>query len=137
MTYMTLSDTYRVGLPSVDGEHEELMDLINQIYEGLHAHASQNEVNQMFQRFTDCTSTHFWREEMQFAETRYPDAVTHTRKHEHLMKTLACFGHGVDRMGRTVSVEDQLDFLRDWLLDHIDTEDRQFGDYLSAQKRAT
>jgi hemerythrin len=136
MAYMTLSGAYNIGLPSIDGEHAELMDLINQIHEGLHAHASQDELKKLFQRLTDCASTHFWREEMQFVETGYPDAAIHTHKHEHLMMILSCFQSGVDRTGRAVSVEDQLGFLRDWLLDHIDNEDRQLGNYLAARKRA-
>lgn len=136
MTYMTLSGAYCLGQQSIDGEHEELMGLINQIHEGLQAQTSQDVLKDLFQRLASCAATHFLREEKQFAETGYPDAALHTYQHQHLTMILSCFQRGVDRMGRPVSIEDQLGFLRDWLLAHIDNEDRQLGEYLAAQKRA-
>lgn len=136
MAYMALSDAYSLGLQSIDGEHAELMDLINQIHAGLQAQASQDALKSLFQRLANCAATHFMREEKQFTETGYPDAALHTHQHQHLTMILSCFQRGVDRTGRPVSLEDQLGFLRDWLLDHIDNEDRQLGEYLAAQKRA-
>lgn len=135
MTYMTLGETYSIGLQSIDGEHRELMDLINQIHEALHTPAPQGEVKEMFHRLAACVSTHFWQEESQFVGTGYLDATLHARKHEHLTTVLSCFQSGIDRMGRSVSFEDQLSFVRDWLLDHITNEDQQFADYISAQER--
>lgn len=135
MTYMTLNKTYSVGMPSIDDEHRELMDLINQIHEALRAPASRDEVRKLFQRLTACAAAHFRHEEQQFSDIGYPDALLHTRKHEHLTMVLSCFQRGTDRMGQPVSFEDQLDFLRDWLLDHIANEDQQVVDYLDALKQ--
>lgn len=135
MDYMRLGKTYSIGVPSIDDEHRELMALINQMHEGLRAPISQDEVKQMLQRLATCAATHFAHEEKQFAKIGYPDAALHTRKHEHFTMVLSCFQKGTDRMGRPVSFEDQLDFLRDWLLDHIANEDQQVVDYLDAQPR--
>jgi hemerythrin len=135
MAYMKLSETYRIGMQSIDEEHGNLMDLINQAHEALRASAPRDEVEKMFQRLAACASTHFWQEEALFVGTGYPDAILHTRKHEHLTMILSCFERGTDRMGRSVSFEDQLSFLRDWLLDHIANEDKDFSDYLGAQTR--
>ena len=133
--YMTLGEAYSVGMRSIDEEHRELMDLINQIHEALHTPAPQDKVKEMFQRLAACVSTHFWQEESQFEGTGYQDAALHTRKHEHLTTVLSGFQSGIDGMGRSVSFENQLSFLRDWLLDHIANEDQQFADYINAQER--
>jgi len=132
---MTLSESYTIGMQSIDEEHGELVALINQIHEALHTPAPQDEVKEMFQQLAACVSTHFRQEESQFVGTEYLDATLHARKHEHLTMVLSCFQSGIDGMGRSVSFEDQLSFLRDWLLDHIANEDQQFADYINAQER--
>lgn len=136
MDYMRLGETYSTGVSSIDEEHKELMDLINQMHERLCAPVSADDVRKMLQRLAACAAAHFAHEERQFAKIGYPDAVLHTRKHEHFTMVLSCFQNGTDRTGRPVSFEDQLDFLRDWLLDHIANEDQQVVDYLGA-RRAT
>lgn len=133
--YMTLSESYTIGMQSIDAEHGELMALINQIHEALHTPTPQDEVKELFQRLAACASTHFWQEETQFVETGYLDATPHARQHENLKMVLSCFQSGIDGMGRSVSFEDQLSFLRDWLLDHIANEDQQFADYVNAQEQ--
>jgi len=135
MAYMTLSETYSTGMQSIDEEHGELIALINQIHETLHTPAPQDDVKEMFQRLAGCASMHFRQEESQFTGIGYLDATQHARQHEHLITVLSCFQSGIDGMGRSVSFEDQLSFLRDWLLDHIANEDQQFADYVNAQER--
>lgn len=135
MTYMTLRETYCVGLKSIDEEHGELMDLINQIHEALQASAPLDAVRTIFQRLAACAATHFCQEEAFFARTGYPEAALHAHQHEHLMMVVACFQNGVDRTGRPVSLDEQLAFVRDWLLDHIANEDHEFADYLSSHER--
>lgn len=137
MAYMTLSGTYNLGLHSIDEEHGALMNLINQIHEALQASTPEDEVKTLFRRLTACAAAHFCQEEALFAGTGYPDAARHARQHEHLTTVLSCFQNGVDKMGRPVTFEDQLSFVRDWLLDHITNEDQELGDYLSARERPT
>lgn len=132
--YMTLSETYRVSLPSVDEKHGKIIDVINQIHEALQASAHPGEVRKMFRCLALCSWRDFWHEETLFKGTTYPDASQHTRKHEHLMAVLSCFQHGADRMGRPMTYEDQLGFVRDWLLDHIANEDQQLANYLKTPR---
>lgn len=136
MDYMRLGETYSTGVSSIDEEHGELMDLINQIHEGLHASVSQDDIKRLLQRLAACAAAHFAHEEKQFTMIGYPDAAFHTHTHQHFMIVLSCFEKGTDRMGRPVALADQVDFLRDWLLDHITNEDQQVVDYLDARRAA-
>jgi hemerythrin len=133
MAYMPWNETYSVGVESIDDEHRELMGLLDELKEGLEASASEVDIKKIFRRLIICASTHFWHEEKYFEETDYPRAAVHRRKHEHLMVILTCFQKGFDQSGLHISFEDQIAFLRDWLIDHIACEDRPLGDYLNAQ----
>ena len=136
MAYMTWSEAISVGSQSIDAEHREMMDVINQLHVSLVASDPEDKLMKIFQRLTDCTMEHFRSEEKHFVGTDYPRATIHARKHEHLVLILGCFHTGFDTTGKRVSFEEQLDFLRDWLLDHIATEDRRLGDYLNLQERS-
>lgn len=136
MAYMTWSEAYSIGVPSIDKEHQELVDIGNQLHERLRASAPEDDVKRIFAQLSECTILHIRNEEKTFVGTNYPRAALHTRKHQHLMVILACFETGFDRTGRRVSIADQMNFLRDWLLDHIATEDRLLGQYLNAQADA-
>lgn len=131
MAYMSWTDAYSIGVPFVDEEHRELMGLINDLHEALHRSAGEAEIKKIFERLTVCTSTHFWHEENRFEGTDFPRAAIHANKHKHLLTVLACFKKGVDRTGQNVSFDDQCNFLRDWLLDHISHEDMLLGGYLN------
>jgi len=121
---------------SLDEEHQELVGLLNDLHEELHASAPEEGIKKIFERMTVCASMHFWHEENQFEGTDYPRAAIHANKHKHLMVILSSFKKGIDRTGRHISFGDQCNFLRDWLMDHIASEDKLLGDYLNARSRA-
>jgi hemerythrin-like metal-binding protein len=136
MAYITWTGAYNIGVPAIDEEHRGLVDIGNHLHDRLYASAPDAEIDRIFERLTDCTTMHCRNEEKLFVGTDYPRATIHARKHQHLLVILACFLKGFDRTGKRVSFADQLNFLRDWVLDHIATEDRHLGDYLIAQESA-
>ncbi len=131
---ITLGEVHKTGVRFIDDEHGELMALINKLHGELQAFAPENEIRKTFQQLLDVTATHFWHEEKNFAG--YPRAAIHARKHQHLKTILSSFQRGLDRTGRQESFAAQLEFLRDWLMDHIVTEDKPFGDFLKAQEHS-
>lgn len=136
MADITWSEVYSVGVESIDEEHRELMEVLNKLNKGLQSSAPEKEIKKIFRQLVICTSTHFWHEEKQFEDTGYPRAAIHKRKHEHLMVILTCFQKGFDQSGLHISFDDQVAFLRDWLTEHIASEDRPLGAYLTAQERS-
>ncbi|MGA7711370.1 MAG: bacteriohemerythrin [Rhizomicrobium sp.] len=132
MAYVTWGTAFSVGVPTIDKEHEEWMALINQVHDFLCSSTSNEDLQKAFQRLSSHTVTHFWNEERLFHGTAFPRAAIHERKHKHLLTVLSCFQYCIDRSGRYFKLESQLDFLRDWMMDHMITEDAWLGDYLTS-----
>ena len=134
MAHILWSTAFSIGVPDVDQEHEELVVLANQMHDLLGSSAPDEDIQKTFRRLTSHTVTHFWNEEALFVNTAYPRAAIHARKHQHLLTILACFQTCLDRSGQYFKLEGQLGFLRDWLMDHITTEDTWLGAYLTRQE---
>lgn len=134
MAFMNWGNAFSVGVQAIDDEHQELMMLVNQVHDHLCSSAPDEDLQKAFQRLSSRTVTHFWNEERLFVATAYPRAAIHARKHAHLLTIIGCFQHCIDRTGHYFKLEDQLDFLREWLMDHITTEDTWVGAYLTRQE---
>ena len=98
----------------------------------MQTNAPRDQVTRTFQRLVAATETHFWHEEQRFLGTDYPGAARHVRQHGHLRKILLSFQRSMDTALPPEPLEKQLAFLRDWLLDHIVTEDQPMEAYLKA-----
>jgi len=59
-----------------------------------------------------------------------PPPIFHTRRHGFLRLILKRGCEALDRNRGTVVAGGQLEFLRGWLMDHINRDDRAFADYL-------
>ncbi len=134
MTFLSWSPEYSVGMPSIDREHMELMELVNQIHDELCASAPEAALRILFLRLSTHVLRHFWNEEKLFMGTSYPRADAHAHKHACLLKSLETFQKRLIPVGQSFALEEQLDGLRHWLMDHITTEDIWLGAYLTRRE---
>jgi hemerythrin-like metal-binding protein len=134
MAFMNWGTGFSVGVQAIDEEHQEMIALVNQVHDHLCSSTPDEDLKKAFERLSSYTVTHFWNEERLFLPTAYPRAAIHARKHKHLLTILGCFQSCIDRTGRYFKLEEQLDFLREWMMDHITTEDAWVGAYLTHQE---
>lgn len=120
-----------VGVPSIDAQHRQLVDLLNDLDAAV-AHGYTDEITRsMLDRLIRYANEHFGYEEELFARTGYPDAVAHVTEH-------ALFRQHVEeldkraRRGEFVLGIEVVRFLREWLLDHVQVTDRAYGVHLRA-----
>ena len=131
MSLLSWNPSFSVGLPSIDHEHLELMELVNQIHDELRGSAPESDLRISLLRLSTHVLKHFWNEEKLFMGTSYPRADAHARKHACLLASLETFQKNVIPDGQSFALEEQLEFLRYWLMDHITSEDIWLGAYLT------
>lgn len=68
------------GVPVLDAEHRELVDLINAIADAERSHRPE-EALAALGRFRSELESHFRREDTYFGSVRYPDRAAHTAHH--------------------------------------------------------
>lgn len=133
--FIVWSETLELGIPSIDEQHRELVDLLSRLATvsapgtGGDIHDDQLELlGHIYQH----TRVHFRHEEELMEEVGFADLPTHRAEHQMLLAELRSFVHQVES-GNTVIDAKSISSLRDWLLVHIASSDRPFANvYLEA-----
>ncbi|MGE4191994.1 MAG: bacteriohemerythrin [Pseudodesulfovibrio sp.] len=126
------SSKYALGIGSIDSQHRRLVDLINELHQAMVSHRSGNTMLKIVQGLEEYVGTHFAFEEKLFAQHRYPDAQAHKAVHREFVAQVTEFKDALRRGKATVSM-DVMQFLKNWLLEHILGTD---AEYVSCFKKA-
>ena len=129
MTFMPWSSEIAVGLSDVDEQHRWLVDRINQLHSELSEIAPRSSViADVLEELMDYTMNHFIMEEELFERHEYPDTVAHKALHNKFTSTImnALTDH---EDGKNVSY-DVLEFLKDWLIQHIMRTDKVYVPFM-------
>jgi hemerythrin len=125
------SDALSVGVASIDDEHRTLVAILNELHDALLERRAPAVLDDVFQRLIAYTEEHFSHEEALLAEHGYPDLVTHRAQHLGLTRRVHELydAHHAGERGLSLEV---LEFLRDWLRNHIVGTDRRYAAHLAA-----
>ena len=88
MPLLEWKDSYSVGIASVDHEHRELIDLINELHEELVGGNSARTATAIFGDIYKGISSHFALEEKFMREHGYDQLADHKGDHERLLDEL-------------------------------------------------
>lgn len=125
-------ETFSVNVAKIDGQHEHLVDLINE----LHSHMSRGQgkavIGKTLDELIDYAASHFTTEETYFDLYRYPGTISHKKEHAMLVDKVVAFRSDFTNGKTSVSIE-VLTFLRDWLRDHIKGSDKKYGPFFNSK----
>jgi len=126
--------TCLLGIDAIDRQHRRLFEIAGRVYENLsggdEAHAA---VASTAAELLDYTATHFADEEAMMQSAGYPGLEAHRREHAELLSKV----HDMEMragFGERSLPADMSRFLLAWLVGHIRTSDRKFGEHLAAQQ---
>jgi len=126
MPIIDWDDTFLLGIPQLDEHHRQLVQLLNQAFDGFTAKAPTEEVGKLLEALADYATYHFAAEENWMKANGYPRLAEHVAEHEK-------FSARVTEMLRDVSADkptlplELLTFLKNWLVEHILTTDADYG----------
>ena len=119
---------YSVGVKEIDAQHQRLVELINQTYDSVYKNSSKDETLKIVQAVLDHGILHFKTEEKYFDKFHYPLAEEHKKEHVKLLANASSFktkiNDSVDYKKETMNF---LDFLEDWLVDHMMVQDKKYS----------
>jgi hemerythrin len=132
MAFMDWKESYSVGIAAIDGQHKILVGMINTLYEHMKAGKSGEVIEKLLAALIDYTQVHFKTEEDLFAAKGYPQAAAHEAKHAAFVEKVGKFNedYKAKKIGLSVQL---LEFLTDWLKEHIQLEDKAYSPYLSGK----
>jgi hemerythrin-like metal-binding protein len=119
-----------VDVDEIDEDHRKLLDIFNILNHSLVDGESPNYLAAVLKELINCTIWHFSHEERLMLKYGYAEIEEHKAMHQELIKGARELQHKILQMDKSVSEEDVV-FLERWLTEHILTDDRRLGDYLS------
>jgi hemerythrin len=129
-------DRYAIGIPLIDDQHKELIELTNTLYAGCLAgdEAARVYFMEAVHGVVDYVKYHFSAEEKILEKIDYPFLMEHKRAHEGFVKQVfddVKSFEGGKKFVPNVFVR----FLKDWILTHIAVEDKRYAEYIMNLKR--
>jgi hemerythrin len=130
MPFFQWKERYAVGIREIDEQHKELVSLLNELYEAMHAGKGREALGRILTGLMGYTRRHFATEERLMQAHHYPDYPRHKEKHEKMAAKVQALREEYET--RQISSPVQIsNFLKNWLIKHIQGTDKAFGDYLA------
>ncbi len=116
---------YILGVDSIDKQHKRLVDLINKLYADFGSKRGKESLIKVVDELIQYTQYHFGYEEEIFQKIGYKETVNHNAEHANFIKKVDSFANGYKNQGTVLSF-DIINFLKDWLVNHICKTDKRY-----------
>ena len=130
MQLITWNDTMSVKIAEIDKQHQTLVNMINDLHEAMKSGQAKTIMGKLLEDLSNYTVTHFSYEEMLFEKFSYPMSATHKNEHIMFLTKVAGFKAKFESGSVSLSLE-IMDFLKNWLLNHIEGTDKQYSAFLN------
>ena len=125
----------RVGEKSIDAEHDLQMQLLDSLSQAIQRGGELSPMQYILEQFIEFSDMHFLSEQLVMRLHGYPGSEPHLEEHTRLMKTVREIRANLMRGENEPSLV-LVKELRDWLMQHIATEDASFGTFLKTKEGA-
>lgn len=130
MVLVNWNEIYSVNIAEVDNQHKKLIELLNNLHEAMMTGKGRDIMSKTLSDLVNYTVSHFATEEKLFDQYDYPETEMHKQQHLDLVEQVGTLQKKFES-GEKVLTIDVMNFLRDWLYDHIVGYDKKFGPYLN------
>lgn len=125
------SNSYSVGIPSIDAQHRSLFAIAGELHSAMSAGQGKASLARILDRLVQYTVSHFNHEERLMRQHNYPNLTAHAAEHQALTDRVKQFQADFEAGRATITVQ-LLHFLKEWLQHHIQGSDVQYAPYLKA-----
>ena len=132
MALMEWNNLFNTNIKIVDEQHQGLVNILNSLYELMIKHNTSAELEELLEKLVDYTVYHFKTEEELFDKYGYPETEKHKVEHNNLTKQASELLNDY-KSGKTVVTDEVINFLKDWLKNHIIHTDKRFGPFLNSK----
>ncbi|GAB4304504.1 MAG: methyl-accepting chemotaxis protein [Desulfuromonadia bacterium] len=116
-----------VLVPKFDEQHKQLVAMVHELNDAMKDGQGDEVIGSIIGRLAEYAVNHFNQEEAFMRETGYPGLAAHHAIHEDLKKKV---GEAIEAFEKGEIVPAAImQFLSDWLINHIMKEDRKYGEH--------
>lgn len=129
MPLIEWKDEYSVGVPDVDAEHRDLIELINTLYASMQARDGRPDVMEFLGEIYVRIASHFALEELIMRRHEYDEYREHKRDHEHLLEEIRNIMDDYED-GKVLDDDELANRLDSWFSEHFRTRDARLHNRL-------
>jgi hemerythrin len=119
-------EDFNLNIKVMDQQHRKLVDMINVLYNAFMNAEDDKVIEQTLQDVMEYAFIHLRQEERYFEQCNYEDAPEHIACHQSFVQKAEEFREKY-MMNSSVLTQEVLEFLRDWLTNHILHMDKKYA----------
>jgi hemerythrin-like metal-binding protein len=123
---MKWDESLSIGVAKIDGQHRKLIGMVQQLESSLRQGNTLTEMGRTLKSLVDYTSYHFKDEEDLMHQVNFHGYQEHEQQHRKLIEEVRRILVTI-RGGEAFTAQDLIQFLTNWVLDHIEKEDKKIG----------
>jgi hemerythrin len=129
MTQMIWNPAWETGISLIDRQHQELLSQFEALLIAIHENRADEHVPELLAFLSGYVDSHFSTEEKHMKATDYPGLPEHKAVHDGMRSKVVelLAGHQKDP---SIMTDQVVNFMTDWLVRHINDEDRRMARYL-------
>ena len=125
MPLINWSSELSLEIEIIDLQHQQLIAMINALNDAMRLGKGKDVAEKIIEGLIDYTRTHFDTEERYFTKFGYPYTAQHVKEHIEFIKQAAQVQTDFVA-GKLILSSEIINFLSDWLRDHIQGTDRKY-----------
>jgi hemerythrin len=126
-------NSFLIGIEIIDRQHQKLFELANLFFEAMDMSKDKQLCRHILQGLMTYANVHFAAEEDQMRTMNYPQLDKHRARHQDLRHRVESL-MASEAAGLPLDIADVAELLKQWLTQHIQNEDRQYGDFIQKQE---
>ncbi len=130
MSYIDFSTGEHVNVVVIDEQHENIADIINDIYNSLQK-KDIALLKILLNKFIEQVETHFETEEKLMKEKNFEGYFSHKLEHDRFYNQLVQTVDKFKKSDEAIDIEKMASFKR-WFFNHIEIKDKKCGEFLNS-----
>jgi hemerythrin len=126
MAFMTWNDSLSVKIESIDEQHKKLIEMINDFYDNVGKKSNDELISKLVKGMKNYTLMHFGTEERYMKQFDFPNFEQHKKEHDAFISKVNDLEVKL-KSGKAILSFEITNFLKDWIKNHIQEEDRQYS----------
>jgi hemerythrin-like metal-binding protein len=119
-----------VGIAEIDEQHKVLVSMINELNEAMRSGRGKDALGDMIRGLKDYAAFHFAHEEKLMTAHEFPGYLAHKARHREFVKQVVDFEKEF-KSGKAALTMEIMQFLKDWLVEHIQGTDRGYTKHMN------
>jgi hemerythrin len=132
MALMTWNASYSVNVKLIDEQHKKWIDILNELHDAMKSGKGKDKLGGILAELVEYTKVHFAMEERLMQQSGYPHFEGHQRIHADMAREVETL-YSRYRAGEPVLSIDVMQFLKNWLSEHIMTTDKNYSPFLNSK----